>query len=1035
MVTLVRSPAPPVHPVVPDPDQQRVIDHRGPVLRVVGGPGTGKSVTAAQLVAARVAAGRVHPDEVLLLSPTRRAADRLRDAVTAHVAGTSSGPLARTPHSFAFGVLRRYAAREGAEAPRLISGPEQDAILRELLAGYAAGAGPGPAWPAGLGEAVATRTFRGELRDLLMTAVELGLDGEDLRARGVAHDRPEWVAAADVLDDYDEITALASPGALDPAWLLGAAAARLAEDRALHAEVTGRLRLVVVDDAQELTPAAAELVRVLCSGAGPDLVLLGDPDAASQTFRGADPALMWSLWPAAPELLLTHGHRLGPQLQAVADRVGAHVGAVGGGRHRRLHPAPAPGRSEVHLFRTPAQEATWIADRLRRRHLRDGVPWSDMAVIMRGSAGMRSLARTLRSMGVPVTDRSSTPVRDHPAVRPLLVIAGGVLGDRAGAGSFTADEAVDLVLSPLGGADAVALRRLRRGLRAAELASGGGRPSGELLAGALVDPEMLVPLGPEAAPARNIARIVTAARDAARSPSATIETLLWAMWTASGLAPVWQQAALRGGPAGARADADLDAVVALFDAASRYVERLPGRAPEGFLEHLLAQELAADTLAPHAPDGESVTLLTPAEAAGRQWRIVCVAGVQEGQWPDLRLRGVLLGARDLADACAGRLADRRAARAAVLHDETRLLLVAVSRATDELVVSAVRSEEAQPSVYVDVVDPRPVASGPRPLTDAVRPLTLPGLVGELRRSLVDPAAPRRGAAATTLATLAAAGVPGADPRSWWSLREVSDDRPRLPSGALVRVSPSRLDRFEKCQLQWFLSACGGGGPTAESAVLGTLIHEIAHDLGDAPATTYAEAVRQRWRSLGLTDSWLSRRSLDTAITMTDRLARHVATARDEGWLRQASEVPIDVTVGRARIVGTVDRVETDGRARRRILDLKTGANKPTATEITRHRQLGTYQLAMAAGALGPGVESAGAALLQLGKAATATRVTLQAQGPLDLDEDPEWAASALAADAETMAGAIFTANPAGGLCSTCPVASSCPARSEGRQLL
>ena len=51
------------------------------------------------------------------------------------------------------------------------------------------------------------------------------------------------------------------------------------------------LTLVVVDDAQELTPAALRLLRVVVAGGGVDLVLLGDPDAATQTFRGADPRL------------------------------------------------------------------------------------------------------------------------------------------------------------------------------------------------------------------------------------------------------------------------------------------------------------------------------------------------------------------------------------------------------------------------------------------------------------------------------------------------------------------------------------------------------------------------------------------------------------------------------------------------------------------------------------------------------------------------------------------------------------------------
>lgn len=1030
MVHFLAPPAP-AHPSVrPDADQAAVLAHRGPVLRVIGGPGTGKTFVAVQRVVTEVASGRLRPEQCLLIAPTRRAAARVRDQVSAAVAGTSSGPLARTPHSLAFGVLRRRAALRGEEVPRLISGPEQDVILRELLSGYAAEPAFAPTWPPSLVEAVPTRTFRGELRDLLLRAVELGLEAEGLRALGLAHDRPEWAAAAAVLADYDAVTALAAPGSLDPAWLLGAAAARLADEPDLLAQVRHGLRLVVVDDAHELTPAATQLLHVLTSTGGPDVVLLGDPDAATQTFRGAEPALMLTGWPQAQVLRLGHGHRLPERLRKVAERVSGHIGSVGEVGQRRFS-AVGGGRVDVEVLRTPAQEAAWIADRLRRRHLLSGIPWSDMAVIVRGGATMVTLERALRRAGVPVGAASARPVRDHPAVRPLLTAAAAVL--RGDGPELTDDEASDLITSPLGGGDALSLRRLRRALRRQEVAAGGARPGAELVAWALGAPAHLAALGPEAAPARRVARVLAAGHEAAETPGATIETLLWALWQASGLAPVWQRTALIGGPSGIRADGDLDAVLTLFDTAARYVERMPGQAPSGFLDHLLAQDVAADTLARHAPDPESVALLTPAEAAGRQWRVVCVAGVQEGSWPDPRLRGVLLGAADLVDAARGRLGDHRAARAAVIHDETRLFLVAVTRASEDLAVTAVRSEEAQPSAYLDIVDPRPERTEPRPLTDPPRPLSFAGLVAQLRRALVEPGAGRRGAAATGLAHLADAGVAGADPAQWWPLTGLTGTGPRRAPDQVVRVSPSRLDRFVKCPLQWFFTTSGGEGPRRGASEVGILVHDVAHALGDTSAAAYADAVRARWPRLGLGDTWLSRANLDLALTMTRRLAAYVEEAGAQGWAPIGTELDIDVTVGRARIRGRVDRVETDATGRLRIVDLKTGSSKPTATEVARHLQLGAYQVAVEGGALGGERRSAGAGLLQLGKAAKTT-TTLQVQPPLAADSEPDWAVRALADNAEAMGAASFAAQRGGGLCGTCQVRSSCPAQAEGRRL-
>lgn len=1037
MVTLVRQELPRSPVPQLDESQAAVLAMRAPVVRVLGAPGTGKSVLAAEIVARRVLAGEVRADACLVLAPTRRAAARLREAVTARTGATTSGPLARTPHSFAFAVLRRRAAALGEDAPRLITGPEQDAILRDLLDGYAAEPSLAPVWPAALAEAVGTRTFRGELRDLLMRALELGLAASGLRSAGEVHDRPEWVAAAQVLSDYEAVTSFASPGALDPAALLGAAAARVTEEPSLLTALRRDLRLVVVDDAQELTPAAVALLDVLVGGPGdgtpPGLVLLGDPDSAVQTFRGGEPGLFLDAWPRAPLASLGRGHRLGPALHEVAGRVTGHVGARGGGAHRRVEPAERAGRLEVHVFRTAAQEAAWVAERLRRRHLVDGVAWSELAVLARSRDALGTVERVLRSAGVPVAWELALPVRDHPAVRPFLTIASAVLRPLGAGPALAPDQVVELLRSPLGGADAVALRRLRRALRQEELSAGGGRPSSELLVEAVLDPARLTGLGSEAAALRRVARTVAAAVEAAGAPGASIETILWAMWSASGLAPLWQRAALAGGATGRRADGDLDAVVALFETAARHVERLPGQAPAGFVDHLLSQELVADSLAPRGRQTGAVSLLTPAEAAGQEWEEVCVVSVQEGQWPDPRLRGLLLGAPDLVDVARGRPLDRRAARAAVVHDETRLFHVALTRARSVVAVSAVRSEDTGPSAYLDVVDPAGGREGRIP-TLVPRPLSLPGLVAEARRALAAPGDPgRRAGAAEALARLAAAGVPGADPSSWWGSLAVSDDRPRRPGDSLVRVSPSRLDRFARCPLQWFLTACGGQGPGLGASDIGTLVHAIAHDLGDVSASTYAAEVHARWGTLGLGSGWLAQRSLDQAVAMTGRLAEHVRSSSEAGWTREASEVPVDVVVGRARITGRVDRVERHGDGRVRIVDLKTGASKPSADELRRHRQLGAYQVALDHGALGDARVSGGAALLQLGRAAT-SRTSLQGQPPLAQDDDPQWAPDAVAADAELMAGASFAAAPGGGLCGTCQVASSCPARAEGRRL-
>src|SRR5690606_5840265 len=421
------------------------------------------------------------------------------------------------------------------------------------------------------------------------------------------------------------------------------------------------------------------------------------------------------------------------------------------------------------------------------------------------------LRRALLAAGVPVAVAGDElPLAAEPVVRPLLLLL------RCGLhpASLDPDTAHELLVSPFGEADTVRLRRLGRALRrleldafaadggpdrgaggadpdggpagadrAAEEAEGGGRPrprsSAVLIADALRDPRELTLVDPAVAePARRIARLLAAVSDtAARGGSA--EDVLWEVWKASGLGDRLLRASQAGGRRGAAADRDLDAVVALFENAARYCDRLPPGTPEGFLEDLEAQEIPGDTLAEHAPEGESVRILTAHRSKGLEWDLVVVAGVQEGDWPDLRLRGSLLGVEELVDTASGFAPEASAAGAAVasklLDEERRLFYVAVTRARRRLVVTAVGGEETEerPSRFLAELglgEPERIGTGRRWLS-------LPALVADLRSVVTDPGRPDplRRAAAAHLARLAAAGERGADPAEWHALTPISDD--------------------------------------------------------------------------------------------------------------------------------------------------------------------------------------------------------------------------------------------------------------------
>src|SRR5262252_7344192 len=197
---LVRSPGRADQPVILDAAQRAVVEHAGGPLLVLAGPGTGKTATIVEAVADRISNRGIDPERVLVLTFSRKAAEELRERITARLRRTTREPLALTFHSYAYALARREFVLAGDEPPRLLSAPEQLLEIRRMLKGEAQDGGS--RWPERLRPALATRGFAEEVRDLLLRAAERGLDGRGLSRLGKLRGRDDWVAAAAFLDRY-----------------------------------------------------------------------------------------------------------------------------------------------------------------------------------------------------------------------------------------------------------------------------------------------------------------------------------------------------------------------------------------------------------------------------------------------------------------------------------------------------------------------------------------------------------------------------------------------------------------------------------------------------------------------------------------------------------------------------------------------------------------------------------------------------------------------------------------------------------------
>ncbi|MFJ4963675.1 ATP-dependent helicase [Streptomyces sp. NPDC088729] len=1110
---LVRTPPGSVDPPLLDADQRAVVEHREGPLLVLAGPGTGKTTTLVESVAARVDRG-ADPARVLVLTFSRKAAAALRDRMADRL-GAARAPQATTFHAYCYALVRAHQDADlFADPLRLLSGPEQDVTVRELLAGEVELEKEGLAhvrWPDELRACLTTRGFADEVRAVLARSRELGLGPDALAAFARRTGRPDWTAAAQFLAEYLDV--LDAQGVLDYAELVHRAVL-LAERPDVSALLARSYDAVYVDEYQDTDPAQVRLLHALAGnrghgaganrgrgsaarqgrgtganqgrgaggGGGRTLIAFGDPDQSIYTFRGADvngildfpDAFRRADGTPAPVGVLTTSRRSGAELLAAtrlltrrmpltrlpADTVRAH---------REPQAVREGGRVEAYTYPTASTELDNIADLLRRAHLEDGVPWQEMAVLVRaGGRSLPAVRRALTSAGVPLeVDGDDLALRHEPAVAPLLTalrtVATAALrhdvrttGDDPEAVRLDTETALTLLASPLGSMDAADLRRLGRALRDEERAAGVRvpAPSGDLLARALAEPERLVTHDPAYAQgAQRLGALLRKARELLEG-GGTAEEALWTLWNGTPWPGRLERAALRGGAGGRNADRDLDAVCALFDAAARAEERTGGRGALNFLEEVDAQDIAADTLSRRTARPDAVRLMTAHRSKGLEWRLVVVAGVQEGLWPDLRRRGSLLEADRIGrDGLAEPLTP-----GALLAEERRLFYVAATRARERLIVTAVKApadDGDQPSRFLTElgVEPRDVTGRPR------RPLAVAALVAELRATTVDPAASDalRDAAAQRLARLAAltddegqALVPAAHPSRWWGLDEPTRSAvPLRDRDRPVTLSGSALDQLANtCALQWFLGReVKADVPATAAQGFGNVIHVLADEVASSRTPADLDVLMERldsvWNGLAFDAPWKSEQEKGQARAALERFLRWHVLDR-AGRTPTASEHDFDVTLEAGeyavRIRGSMDRVEQDAEGRAYVVDFKTGKGAPTKDEVASHPQLAVYQLAVREGAVddvfdGRRPESGGAELVQLRQPAPKKEggdafPKVQAQEP----PTGQWVSDLLATAAGKVLDERFTPTT-GQHCAHCTFRASCSAQPEGRQIV
>ena len=993
--------------------QKQVINHRGSQLLVLGPAGSGKSSTLVKAIANRISSGE-DPNSILAITYGRSSANKLRDQIASAnpEKHTVNEPIARTFHSIAFLILNdQLAGSDGAEKKYvLLSGAEQDAQIRQLLLLDAQNPSA-TTWPAELIPALTTRGFAKELREFISRATERGSSPAELKKYAAKYGQKYWPPICDFWQRYLESMALrdsttsASLNRIDPSEIIIAALEKLENNSALLDKYRKLFKVIYVDEFQESDRGQRKLLQLL---SGQELVIFADPASAIGRFRGAD-----------PDNLLNDLDQFGIKNKITLTAT-----------HRN------PGEPNVALLSSVSDEANYIAHQFRSAHLLKGVPYSQMVVVLRSpGAQVSALVRAFASSSIPVEiDAAALSLADNPAIKPIITIAQIALGELKLIPSNW-EQIEELLKSEFAGADAISIRQMRIALTK-EQKNEVIKSSTELILDALTAPTTDLPWEQ----LTSLKRINDLIKEAKKvlSKSQDISDLLWSIYSnaknyeGESISNYWRSQALSGGGRGVIADQKLDALITLFEVARRFSERMPGSKPSLFIDQLLGEKILADSITTSAQRDDVVKIMTVHSAKGLQWRYVALAGMQEGNWPNLKQRGSLLGSERLVEIFRHGISNPAQLEAisasGLAEDERRLLNVALSRASEKIFITAVLQEDNQPSSYFDKF-----AGEQTQITQTQRAITQPALVATLR-SIANKSSNKEELdfAIKALKTLEVNGVSAANPKNWVGAINLSTQLPVVTNEEVLRISPSSLESFTECSLKWLLEQSGGKDADSTAQVLGTAIHVITAQLKEQPDLTLDQLeakLKGAWSLIDMNKGWIKDYEYRRAAEMLGKFFKW--NLENKNTLVGVEE-RFEFTLGSAIVSGSIDRIELTAENKYYIVDLKTGATAISHENARENKQLQSYQLAVVNDGFKNKLdhqEVSGAELIFVGDFKAKEAKPRQQE-----KIDSKAVTDELIQISAGMSDKTFTAT-INERCRSCAVKSSCPIQPQGRSVI
>ncbi|MBV9484544.1 MAG: ATP-dependent DNA helicase UvrD2 [Frankiaceae bacterium] len=389
-----------------DAEQREAVEApRGPVC-ILAGAGTGKTRAVTHRIAYQVLGGRVHPQHVLAVTFTTRAAGELR----ARLRGLGvEGVQARTFHSAALRQLQYFW-------PQISDGPRPSLVESKLATIRVA---------AGHCRLSVSPTEQRDLASEIEWAKAALVEPEDYVVRAKqAHRLPPLAhdVVAQVFRAYESVNS--DRGQLDFEDLLLLMAAAIENDKRIAAEVHERYRHFTVDEYQDVSPLQQRLLDAWLADRD-DLCVVGDPNQTIYSFTGASPSYLREFgkrFPGATLVRLVRDYRSTNQVVGLANRI-----ITDSKLQAQCGDGPDP---TFDSYDDEPAEGSGVAGKIATLR-KQGVPLADMAILFRVNAQSEVYEQALTAAGIPYVLRGGQRFFERPEVREAVVLLRGAARSEA----------------------------------------------------------------------------------------------------------------------------------------------------------------------------------------------------------------------------------------------------------------------------------------------------------------------------------------------------------------------------------------------------------------------------------------------------------------------------------------------------------------------------------------------------------------------------------------------------------------------------